>query len=321
MPPRARRTSDSTRGTRWCFTINNPPLTTEMRLTRLGSDPPEGSLPNDIKFLIASNEIGESGTPHIQGFVKFATRKTLNAVKGIIDPRGHYEVARGTDQQAADYCAKEGSEVFVRYGELSPTRQGRRTDLERLGDWIETLSEFPSQRDIIREFPGLWLRSGSRLFDVVSALRPEVEIQPGNPRPGWQRNLFNRLDTGHVNDRDVSFYIGYEGNEGKSWFTRWLLTKWPDKVQLLRIGRRDDLAHMIDETKSIFLFDIARGQMQFLQYSVLEMLKDRTVSSPKYNSRMKFLSQTPHVIVFGNEDPDMNAMSHDRYDLHVIRSY
>lgn len=78
------------------------------------------------------------------------------------------------------------------------------------------------------------------------------------------------------------------------------------------------MAHMISPSKSVFLINVPRTQMEFLQYSILEMLKDRMVSSPKYNSRMKVLEQVPHVVVFSNEAPDLAKMTMDRYDVREI---
>lgn len=86
-----------------------------------------------------------------------------------------------------------------------------------------------------------------------------------------------------------------------------------DDVQFLSVGKRDDLAHAIEIQTRIFLLDIPRGQMEYLQYSVLEMLKNCLVFSPKYQSSMKRLLKCPHVIVFCNEYPDMDAMTRDRY--------
>ena len=55
--------------------------------------------------------------------------------------------------------------------------------------------------------------------------------------------------------------------------------------------------------------------MEFLQYTILEQLKDRMVYSPKYNSMMKYMQFVPHVVVFCNEQPNMTAMSEDRYEI------
>jgi hypothetical protein len=71
----------------------------------------------------------------------------------------------------------------------------------------------------------------------------------------------------------------------------------------------------VDESKRIFLFNIPRGQMEYLQYSVMEQLKDRMVFSPKYQSSTKLLRFVPHVVVFCNEAPDMEKMTADRYIL------
>lgn len=83
----------------------------------------------------------------------------------------------------------------------------------------------------------------------------------------------------------------------------------------MSIGKRDDLAHAIQITTRIFLVDVPRGQMEYLQYSVLEMLKNCLVFSPKYQSSMKRLIQRPHVIVFSNEEPDYSKLTEDRYDI------
>jgi len=52
-----------------------------------------------------------------------------------------------------------------------------------------------------------------------------------------------------------------------------------------------------------------------LQYGVLEQLKNRMVFSPKYNSCHKIIRRISHVIVFINEEPDMNALTGDRYKI------
>ena len=79
------------------------------------------------------------------------------------------------------------------------------------------------------------------------------------------------------------------------------------------MGKRDDLAYAIDITKRIFFFDIPRKSMEFIQYGVLEQLKDQMIFSAKYESVNKVIPHKVHVIVFSNEQPDREAMSQDRY--------
>lgn len=103
---------------RWCYTINNP---TE-----------EPSVPEqEFSYHVYGEEEGESGTPHYQGFIIFKTPKRLNQIKNLISDRGHYEVAKGKNSQAADYCKKDGN--FKEIGELpaDPAIKGGQATKER----------------------------------------------------------------------------------------------------------------------------------------------------------------------------------------------
>ena len=48
--------------------------------------------------------------------------------------------------------------------------------------------------------------------------------------------------------------------------------------------------------------------MEFLQYQLMKMLKNRLVFSAKYGSEMNTLGATPHVVVFCIAEPDMSLM-------------
>jgi hypothetical protein len=145
---------------------------------------------------------------------------------------------------------------------------------------------------------------------------PIPDLRTGSPRQ-WQTDLAGVLDAPCDDDRSVLFYVDEEGGKGKSWFQAWYLSTRPERAQVLSAGKRDDIAHTIDKSKLVFFFNIPRGGMEYLQYTILEQLKDRMIYSPKYNSTMKYLSGVPHVVVFCNEQPDMEKMTGDRY---IIKS-
>ena len=80
----------------WSFTINN--YVTE--------DGTVESFPDVLcSYLIEAHELGESGTPHIQGYCQLKVAMTLNQMKKFC-PTAHFEVARGTPYQNYLYCAK-----------------------------------------------------------------------------------------------------------------------------------------------------------------------------------------------------------------------
>ncbi|AXH75500.1 MAG: putative viral replication protein [Persevirus pectis] len=291
-------------GTRWVFTINNPTDEDVRRCEQLGGNL-EGS---GVNYLIYGREVGESGTPHLQGFVIFSSRKRLAGVRGIISPRGHFEISRGTPQQASDYCKKGGD--YSEFGNL-PAKK-RTANISDFCDWLRALDHFPSDREIANAYPNLWIRYQSKLTDLAVHIVPRINLEEGELRE-WQIALETELQN-DPDDRTIKFYVDQEGGTGKSYFCRYMYTKY-DYVQLLSSGKRDDLAFCIDVTKRIFLFNVPRGGMEYLQYTILESLKDRVVFSPKYWSQTKILLKKCHVVVFCNEHPDMDKMSPDRYQI------
>jgi len=295
-------------GIRWVFTINNPTEEDNGRLRELG-----GNLVGaGLAYLVYGREVGESGTPHLQGYCIFLTRKRLAGVRSLISPRGHFEISRGTPTQASDYCKKGGD--YDEYGDL-PAKKPK-TGIPEFCDWLRNLDHFPGEREMANAFPNLWVRYQSKLTDLAVHIRPPVLLEDGEVRV-WQRVLEEALAE-EPDDRSILFYVDAEGGTGKSWFCRYMLTKYIEKVQLLSSGKRDDLAFCIDVTKSIFLFNVPRGGMEYLQYTILEQLKDRVVFSPKYYSQTKILQKKCHVVVFCNEAPDETKMSIDRYKIFNI---
>lgn len=88
---------------RWCFTLNN---WTEEELSSIVP-----ICKTECSKYIIGKEVGEEGTPHLQGFLKFKNKKRP---KGLFNTnRIHWEKAKGTDKQNFDYCSKEGNFFFL----------------------------------------------------------------------------------------------------------------------------------------------------------------------------------------------------------------
>lgn len=82
--------------------------------------------------IVVGKEIGESGTPHLQGCFVLKKKNRLTNLKKILGTKIHLEKTRSVEQ-AEDYCQKEEN-VIIRYGFPKPI------------DIIKTL--YPWQKDI-----------------------------------------------------------------------------------------------------------------------------------------------------------------------------
>jgi hypothetical protein len=116
----------------WCFTINNPTVQVKSRLAEIGND----GLSFQVSYLVVGREVApKTGTPHLQGYVTFAVRQSMAAVKTLFQTQGVYlVVARGTPLEASDYCKKD--QDFDEYGTL-PASRGKRTDWEPFREYVE----------------------------------------------------------------------------------------------------------------------------------------------------------------------------------------
>lgn len=291
---------------RMCFTLNN--YTEEEAnnvATFLDSD--------EVVYGIVGREQGEQGTPHLQGFFILRAPQRYSFVHSRASPRLHLEVTRAKSANASEYCKKEGD--YDEYGEL-PNAQGKRSDIDNFVTWVKEQSRRPSEREIAVQFPSLFLRYRRHLLDLCGHLRPDP-VFPESELRDWQSELESKLEE-DPDDRTIMFYVDNEGGKGKTWFMRYWFTKHPEETQMLSIGKRDDLAYAIDETKSVFIFDIPRGGMEYFQYAVVEKLKDGVIFSSKYESRTKVLEGKVHVVVFSNEEPDYNKLSADRFHTYIF---
>lgn len=293
---------------RYVFTLNNwtPPEQDTVRQF----------LTEHTKYAVFGRELAETGTAHLQGFLILPRPQRLSYLRHHLSARAHYETARGTSVQARDYCKKDGD--FEEFGTF-PERQGQRSDLDELIAWcdefIATEGRPPSSPDIAKHQPHAYLKY-PRFRGLAAHRAPPRQLEFGEPREDWQRELQLELEL-EPDDRMVKFIVDEAGGKGKTWFCRWMLTTRPEDVQILGIGKKHDLAYMLDTNKTIFLFNIGRNQMEFLSYGILEALKDRMVVSTKYQGCTKTFNKC-HVVVFCNEYPDMTKLTTDRYDIAII---
>jgi len=147
----------------WVFTINN---WTEDDITLMGN----WNSPEFVNRLTVTKEVGESGTPHLQGAVTFIVAKRMSALKKL-HSKAHWEVAVASD--AALYCLKDGSDVVVNADHRTPGRTkafAKCVELIRAGELKRVREEYPEE----------YCRHGRKFKeyyrDVVPAKHREREV-------------------------------------------------------------------------------------------------------------------------------------------------
>lgn len=190
---------------RWCFTINNP-TPSDLFGTRL--------MFRTAKYGVFGHEIGDNGTPHIQGYVHLKSAVTFTQVKKFI-PRAHLECAVAGDLCNRTYCTK-GEDIFE-VGE--PTTQGERTDLqEARNDLILAISQGSPPQEIAENYPILYLHYNRSIRDMCTLQmrarteKPEVLWIFGKAGVGKTKYVFDNFQDIYVKD-GTPWWDNYTQNE------------------------------------------------------------------------------------------------------------
>lgn len=99
IPPPIKRCPSAVR---WSFTYNNY----DLELLN-GSIIP--FFKQQCKVYIVGLEVGESGTPHVQGYVEFITKRRAPEFVGKICNKIHWELSKGNRTDNIKYCSKDNN--------------------------------------------------------------------------------------------------------------------------------------------------------------------------------------------------------------------
>lgn len=232
----------------WFFTWNNyTKEDLDKMLEFLNSD--------KVTKYAMQEELGESGTPHLQGQFVLKGKARFTEFKM---PKCHFEKTRD-EQRAAQYCLKDAS------------KNGER--------WVKG---YVVKRKCNNICTTLWQ-------DWHKSFMPYIEQDP--------------------NDRTIYWIWSENGGIGKQSFINHILRTRPDLESIVVGGRQQDMAQGIAGLSSPWIIFInLEMEAKEICWRGLEMIKDGTFFSPKYESKMVQLEFSPHIVVMANLPPskDLN---------------
>jgi len=83
-------------GRGWCFTLNNYSTKEYSQILHYFNNC------KGLQYAIVAKEVGQSGTPHLQGYIEYKSSRRFSTIKKRL-PRSHLEKRKGSPHQASAY--------------------------------------------------------------------------------------------------------------------------------------------------------------------------------------------------------------------------
>lgn len=132
----------------------------------------------------------------------------------------------------------------------------------------------------------------------------------------WEVAIVQLLTT-KPDKRSIYWYWEPDGCKGKTTWQKYIFTHYEDVVVLS--GKNADMKNGIvnyyntnSRLPKIVLINIPRSSKEYVSYTGLEEIKDMFFFSGKYEGGM-VCGESPHLLVFSNDEPEYALMSSDRF--------
>lgn len=215
---------------RFFFTWNNYPSDWEDRIEDVFETKKQRSTEAFFTYICGAPEVGEKGTPHIQGYMELSGKAKTATVHNKVRPFGLYlglGYANGSGMENRTYCkgpySKDGkvkpiNDEFIELGRL--TNQGQRTDFQLMRDAVNNGADIQEVIQLASN-PQV-MSSGLKMITYRRAVRrppPKVIVFYGVSGSGKTHNAIAALEEAGYDywvssfSKGSIFFNGYEGQK------------------------------------------------------------------------------------------------------------
>jgi len=181
---------------------------------------------------------------------------------------------------------------------------------------VNAIKNGASLRQIYEEYPLVAAKHPGfiqKWFDFTISDSADILLEI-DPKP-WQRRVIKVVE-GPVNSREIIWICDFVGGLGKSYLAKHLVDSY--MAFYCNGGKGTDIVYGYQGNK-VVVFDYVRDAKDYVNYGVMEQIKNGCLYSTKYQSGMKRFNP-PHIIVFANFMPDQTKMSKDRWVIIDLKS-
>jgi len=266
-PSPAAEYKKNTKSRGWIFTLNN---WTEEEYATI-----KDFVLKKTDFYIIGKEVGESGTPHLQGYFYKKDKIRFGQLK-VLCNRWSLKMARGSPEHNLTYCSKDGDFITNIQKKKTPDEFIKETEQKILHNEYADVVWKPWQQEILNI----------------------IETKPDNRTIHWYYET-----KGNTGKSFLTKYIALKYNviiaDGKK----------ADIFNQVNMMMREQ-----QQIPAVIILDVPRRNQGYVSYGVLEQLKNGMIYSGKYEGG-RCIFESPHVIVFSNSLPDTSEMSADRWHI------
>jgi len=263
-----------------------------------------------VKYYIIGKEICPTTMKeHLQIYIYWKDARTFTAVKKEY-PMAHIEPAKGTPDQASDYCKKEGN--YFEGGVLPVDKRGKVNEWK---DIVVDIQSGISLEDLTLKYPEASIRYNQGIKGMYELHRPKHKfniLEKYGKYNHIQQDIIKYVEA-PTHDREIFWIYDPKGGSGKTDLANHLISN----NGFLVFGNNKTADVALAWNGENVIFDYSRSQQDHINYGVIEDIKNGRIFSGKYQSCTKLYAR-PKVLVFANFLPDTSKMSEDRWNIKEI---